>query len=212
MATKITREVLESYLNCKTKAHLKLVGQHGSPSEFERLLVANRQEVRQQAIGKILAKHPEAEIARDIPLTVAALRSGPSFVLDATLEDGLISLGFDGLKRVDGPLSVTPFEGTSIPVRRAPPVTLVCHHPCRPKRPLRKGEGRSWRQECSGGGWCPLVSQSGALSDCNRQGSKLGDFHYVPMLFHEGRKVAKEQKLLLELYGLILSRLQGQMP
>src|SRR5262245_613120 len=65
-------------------------------------------------------------------------------------------------------VSVTPFEGTSIPVRRAPPVTLVCHHPCRPKRPLRKGEGRSWRQECSGGGWCPLVSQSGALSDCNR--------------------------------------------
>ena len=42
--------------------------------------------------------------------------------------------------------------------------------------------------------------------------SKLGDFHYVPMLFHEGRKVGKQQRLLLELYGLLLSRLQGQMP
>ena len=84
-------------------------------------------------------------MARDIPLTAAALRAGPSFVLDATLEDDLLSLGFDGLKRVDGP-------------------------------------------------------------------SKLGDFHYVPMLFHEGRKVGKEQRLLLELYGLLLSRLQGQMP
>ncbi len=28
--------------------------------------------------------------------------------------------------------------------------------------------------------------------------SKLGDFHYVPMLFHERNKVGKEQKLLLE--------------
>ena len=42
--------------------------------------------------------------------------------------------------------------------------------------------------------------------------SKLGDFHYVPMLFHEGRKVGKEQRLRLEIYGLLLFRLQGQMP
>ena len=42
--------------------------------------------------------------------------------------------------------------------------------------------------------------------------SKLGDFHYIPMIFHEGRQVRDEQRLLLELYGLLLSRLQGQMP
>ena len=84
-------------------------------------------------------------MARDISLTAAALRAGPSFVLDATLEDDLLSLRFDGLKRVDGP-------------------------------------------------------------------SKLGDFHYVPMLFHEGRKVGKEQRLLLELYGLLLSQVQGKPP
>jgi predicted RecB family nuclease len=145
MATKITRDVLESYLYCKTKAHLKLAGQHGSVSDYEAMLVANRQKVRQTAIGKILAKHPEADVTRDIPLTASALRAGRWFVLDATLEDDLLTLNFDGLKRVDGP-------------------------------------------------------------------SKLGDFHYVPMLFHEGRKVGKEQRLLLELYGLLLSRLQGQMP
>ena len=145
MATKITRDVLESYLNCKTKAHLKLAGHRGSLSDYERLLVASKQEARQKALGEILAKHPEAEVARDILLTAAALRAGPSFVLDAALEDDLLSLRFDGLKKVDGP-------------------------------------------------------------------SKLGDFHYVPMLFHEGRRVVKQQRLLLELYGLLLSRLQGQMP
>jgi predicted RecB family nuclease len=114
-------------------------------SDYEGLLVASRQEARQKALGKILAKHPEAEVARDILLTAAALRAGPSFVLDAALEDDLLSLRFDGLKKVDGP-------------------------------------------------------------------SKLGDFHYVPMLFHEGRRVGKQQRSLLELYGLLLSRLQGQMP
>jgi predicted RecB family nuclease len=145
MATKITRDVLEGYLHCKTKAHLKLAAQQGSASDYEKLLVASRGKVRQTAIGKILERHPATELARAIPLTIAALRAGPSFVLDATLEDDLLSLGFDGLKRVDGP-------------------------------------------------------------------SKLGDFHYVPVLFHEGRLVRQEQRRLLEVYGLLLSRIQGRMP
>ncbi len=145
MATKITREILEAYLNCKTKAHLKLAGQQGNVSDYEALLSSTRQEVRQQAIGEILAKHSPGDVTRDVRLTAATLRAGLSFVLNATLEDELLSLSFDSLKRVDGP-------------------------------------------------------------------SKLGDYHYVPMLFHEARKVGKEQRLLLEVYGLILSRLQGQMP
>ena len=110
MGRKITREVVEGYLHCKTKAHLKLAGQQGSMSDYEALLVARRQEVRQQAIAEILAKHPEAEVARGIPLTVAALQSGPPFVLNATLEDDLLSLGFDGLKRVDGASKLGDFH------------------------------------------------------------------------------------------------------
>jgi predicted RecB family nuclease len=42
--------------------------------------------------------------------------------------------------------------------------------------------------------------------------SKLGAFHYLPMLFHEGQQFKKEQKLLLEVYGVILSGLQGRAP
>src|SRR5262249_1635391 len=33
-----------------------------------------------------------------------------------------------------------------------------------------------------------------------------------PMLFHEGRKVDAHQKMLLDIYGLFLSRLQGRSP
>src|SRR5271165_1801060 len=145
VATKITREVLESYLHCKTKAHLKLAGQQGIRSDYEALLAETRQEVRRQAIDKIFAPHVESEVARNISLSAAALREKPSFVIDAILEDDLLSFVFDGLKRVDGP-------------------------------------------------------------------SKLGDFHYVPMLCHEGRKVGKEQRLRLEIYGLLLSQIQGRLP
>ena len=121
MAAKITRDILESYLHCKYKGHLKLTGQQGIKCDYETLLTETRAEVRLAAIDKILARHPGEEIPRNIPLTTSALKQGASFLLDATLEDDLVSLDFDGLKKVDGP-------------------------------------------------------------------SKLGDFHYVPMLFHEGRE------------------------
>jgi len=145
MSIKITRDVLESYLNCKYKGHFKLTGQQGTRCEYENLLTERRAEIRLAAIEKILAHHAGEEIPRNIPLTASTLKQGASFLVDATLEDALVSLEFDGLKKVDGP-------------------------------------------------------------------SKLGDFHYIPMMFHEGRQVRKEQKLLLEFYGLLLSRLQGQMP
>ena len=32
---KITNEILEGYLNCKTKGHLKLVGETGTKSDYE---------------------------------------------------------------------------------------------------------------------------------------------------------------------------------
>jgi predicted RecB family nuclease len=141
----ITRDVLESYLNCRTKGHLKLAGEHGIRSDYEALLLERREEARLAAIDKVVARHPENQVARNVPLTAAALKAGPLFVLDAGLEDDVVSLHFDGLKRVDGP-------------------------------------------------------------------SQLGDFHYVPMLFHDGPKVRKEQRLLLEVYGLLLSRVQGRTP
>ena len=145
MASKITKEVLEAYLHCKLKGHLKLAGQRGEKCDCENLLIEQRAEVRRAAIEKILARHAEEEITRNAPLTISALKEGAPYLLDATLEDDQFLLCFDGLKKVDGP-------------------------------------------------------------------SKLGDFHYVPMIFHEGEKVRKEQRLFLEVCGLLLSRLQGQMP
>jgi predicted RecB family nuclease len=145
MGTKITRDVLESYLRCKTKAHLKLTDQQGTPPDYEALLAESRGRVRLAAVDRILAQHPADDVVRNIPLTAPALKEAPSIVLDATLDDDNLSLHFDGLKKVDG-------------------------------------------------------------------ASALGGFHYVPMLFHEGRQARKEQRLLLDIYGLFLAGVQGAEP
>jgi len=42
--------------------------------------------------------------------------------------------------------------------------------------------------------------------------SRIGAFHYIPLLFYGGQKARKEQKALLDLCGLCLSGLQGRMP
>jgi predicted RecB family nuclease len=145
MANKITRDIIESYLNCKYKGHLKLAGQRGTRSDYELLLTESQGEVRRRATDKILARHPAEEIERDVVLTAAALKRGAAFLLNVTLEDEHVSLAFDGLKRVPS-------------------------------------------------------------------SSKLGDFHYAPVLFFEGRQVHKRQRALLDVYGFLLTRLQGQAP
>jgi predicted RecB family nuclease len=145
MPTKITSDVLQSYLHCKFKGYLKLAAQQGSACDFEAMLAGLRAEVRLKAIDTIIARHPGDQVARNIPLTTAGLKRGPQYILDGTLEDDALALHFDGLKRMAGE-------------------------------------------------------------------SKLGDFYYLPVLFHEGRQVKKEQKLLLDVYGMILSDLQGRAP
>jgi predicted RecB family nuclease len=42
--------------------------------------------------------------------------------------------------------------------------------------------------------------------------SKLGDFHYVPLLFSEETKVRPEHRVLLEVYAALLTPIQGQSP
>ena len=42
--------------------------------------------------------------------------------------------------------------------------------------------------------------------------SRLGGFHYVPILFVEGEKIRREQRRLLELCGLIIGDIQGKQP
>jgi predicted RecB family nuclease len=97
---KITNEVLEAHLNCKTKSRLKLAGESGVASDYETMTTEARPASRGAALAKLVARFPEA--CRDIAITADTLRKGSSILVDAVLEDEILSLRFDALKKADG--------------------------------------------------------------------------------------------------------------
>jgi hypothetical protein len=102
MATKITRNIIESYLNCKYKGHLKLAGGNGTPSDYEVMSTASRTTLREEALARLVARIGEGDSYRGIVVTAALLKQRAPILLDANLEDENLSLRFDALKRVDG--------------------------------------------------------------------------------------------------------------
>ena len=100
MATKITREVIESYLNCKYKGHLKLTGESGTTSDYEAMTTAARASSREQALTRLAARFGEGAAGRGAAITAALLSQGAPFLLDASLEDDGLSLRLDALKRM----------------------------------------------------------------------------------------------------------------
>jgi predicted RecB family nuclease len=102
MATKITRDIIESYLNCKYKGHLKLTGESGTKSDYETMTTTARASSREQAVAGLVARFGEGDACRGTTVTAATLKQGAPLLADAALEDGAISLRLDALKRADG--------------------------------------------------------------------------------------------------------------
>lgn len=69
MATKLTRDVIESSLHCRYKGHLKLTGERGSPADYEQLMRESRERVRLAATAQLLARHKEDEVLRGPSVT-----------------------------------------------------------------------------------------------------------------------------------------------
>ncbi len=145
MATKITRDVLESYVHCTYKGHLRLTGELGSISDYEVLQAEAQSRVRLSAADRLIGRHKDDPILRGIAVTRPLLKQGVPLILDATIEDHALSIRFDALQKEEGV-------------------------------------------------------------------SRLGDFHYIPVLFDGAERPRMEQKKLLELYGVIIGNLQGRQP
>src|SRR5262245_51384730 len=96
---KITNEVLEAYLACKTKARLKLAGESGTRSDYEAMTAEARLASREAAVAKLVARFPDAH--RGVPVTAPTLKEGKPLLADVTLEDEVLSLRLDALKRVE---------------------------------------------------------------------------------------------------------------
>lgn len=145
MTSKITRDILESYLHCMYKGYLKLSGEQGSISDYEVLQAEARSQIRLTATDRLLGRHKDGAILRGITLTRPLLKRGVPLLLDVTVEDHTLSIHFDALQKEVGK-------------------------------------------------------------------SRLGDFHYIPVVFDDAERPRRQQKELLELYGVIIGDLQGRRP
>jgi predicted RecB family nuclease len=101
MATKITRDIVESYLNCKYKGHLRLTGASGTPSDYEAMIATTSASSREQALTRLAARYGEGATGHGAAVTAAVLKQGALLLLDASLEDDRFSLHLDALKRMD---------------------------------------------------------------------------------------------------------------
>jgi hypothetical protein len=94
MSTTITRDVLEAYLNCKTKGQLLLAGEHGTRSDYETMSETANAASRVAA----LARFGQPAAGR---ITTATLQQGTPLLVDAVLEEEGLSLRVDALKLVE---------------------------------------------------------------------------------------------------------------
>src|SRR5262245_31433903 len=145
MSKKITTDILEGYLSCKYKGHLRLAEERGAPTGYELLQREARERVRLAAADRLLTRNKGSEALRGVPVTPEVLKRSVPAWRDATLEAAGPSVRFDALQRT-------------------------------------RGE------------------------------SRLGDFHCLPVLFHEAERPTRQLKALLELLGLLLGSVQGKDP
>ena len=145
MLGKITRDVLEGYLDCKYKAYLKLAGEKGTISDYEQLIKEATILIHQTATDKLNACHRKAETKGINRLDRASLKQGLPLFLGPVFQNAKMSVCFDALQRAPG-------------------------------------------------------------------SSALGDFHYIPVLFHETERPSQKQRSMLEIQALILAGLQRKKP
>src|SRR5207249_1109247 len=102
MSGKITREVLEGYLECKYKGRLRLAGERGEAADYQTLVAEEEAEARTRGLTHLLSCRPDGEACRGAALTAADLARGAPALVDATVEDAQVSLRYDGLGKAEG--------------------------------------------------------------------------------------------------------------
>ncbi len=99
---KITNEILEAYLNCKTKGHLRLIGETGTKSDYEAMTETASLASREVSHARLVARSGEGNAYRGTVITAATLKQGAPLLVDVTIEDDGMSIRLDALKRADG--------------------------------------------------------------------------------------------------------------
>src|SRR3954452_16601571 len=94
---KITREILESYLRCKTEATFKLRGESGTKSEYEIWSASQTTRQRFAATINLLERHGGRTVEKNVLLTESIMNTSPDIILEGCFEDELLSIFIDAL-------------------------------------------------------------------------------------------------------------------
>lgn len=141
----ITREILESYFQCKHKAYLCFKSLSSSESGYGEHKPPSVAHFRSNATKKLLAGCDAKNIVHDAPLIRDTLGLGAGYLLNVTARHDTLNLVFDALAKAYGP-------------------------------------------------------------------SKLGQFHYVPVLYTAVDRVTIQERRLLAVFGRVLGKVQGHCP
>jgi len=114
-----TKEIFESFFKCKYKSHLTFLRENGITSDYEKLLVESKAQIRQKANQKILSHSSKAEVACNVALTRQLLQQGFRFIINGTVKDDNLSLSFDGLKKLEGQSKIANFHYAPILIRES---------------------------------------------------------------------------------------------
>ena len=113
--SKVTREVLDNYLRCKTKGFLTLAGRRGIKSDHERWRIESAERQRLRATANLLLRYRGYQVSEGVNLRASGLRAGvDDLILDGRFENELISINIDALVKAE-PLT-TLGQGHYIPV------------------------------------------------------------------------------------------------
>ena len=110
MCARITDDVIDALQHCRLKAYFQLLGEQGTPSEYEKLLIEQRASQQPKTIEKIRRDYGETQLATDLKLSVGDLRKGAAFIIGAFLEDDRYSVHFDAVRKIDGPSALGGFR------------------------------------------------------------------------------------------------------
>ena len=103
---RITRPLIEAYLNCKYKAYLLANCKTGTPHDLEAVLAELHTAYREQAVAILIRRCRKAPCPTPSAFTNIDIRSGQEIILGPTLEDGQTAFAFDALRRTDGESSL----------------------------------------------------------------------------------------------------------
>ena len=93
-----TTALFSDYLSCPYKAFLKLKGEVGEVSAYEKFQLSLNAEQHKRATAFLSANHPTSDIVKSPTSVQAALRSHGQLFVDATENDATKSWTFDAIE------------------------------------------------------------------------------------------------------------------